>query len=421
MGLRQAASLGALQTLVTMLAGFASIKITSVYLGPAGLGLLSQFQLVIGLALGVVVSGMSTGVIRLTAEFGADQGQRHSLIATLLRVMAVVGLPLAGLIFLVSPWIASGLLHAPELVTAVRIFALCYVFGLLAGFVVGLANGVKDYKTVTLINIGNALIGLLAIGVLSPLYGIAGALVGAAAVPLASALLALLLARRKPWLPARPWQGGFSYPLLGRVSAFIPMAATSAILMPLLHIVSRDMLAGHAGMDAVGLVQGVWRLSDIYLGVITATLAMYYLPRFAEIRHASELRFEINRALMIIVPFVVAVSAGIYLLRDTLIPLVFTAEFMPMRELFAWMMVGNVLKMISWIYAYIIVARGSPWVVIGTELLFAACFMPVAYVLVPTHGAQGLVIAYAAGYLVYLAAVYLLHRRIVARMPAQPG
>jgi len=38
MSLRLAASAGAVQTLVSMALSFLSIKITSVYLGPAGLG-----------------------------------------------------------------------------------------------------------------------------------------------------------------------------------------------------------------------------------------------------------------------------------------------------------------------------------------------------------------------------------------------
>jgi PST family polysaccharide transporter len=191
---------------------------------------------------------------------------------------------------------------------------------------------------------------------------------------------------------------------LWRVSAFIPMAVTSAVMMPLLQVLVRDMLAEQAGMASVGLVQGIWRLSDIYLGIITSTLSMYYLPRFAEIKGTRELRGEFIRALAIIVPLVAVFSGAIYLLRDFIIQVVFTEKFLPMSALFGWMMVGNVLKMTSWIFGYLIVSRGSPFMVIATELIFFCSFLVLAHQLVPPLGAVGLVIAYATSYAIHLIA-----------------
>ncbi len=415
MGLRKAASLGAVQTVASMLIGFASIKITSIYLGPTGIGILSQLQNFIAIALGIVVSGMSTGVIRLTAEYGDDGAKRRALIATLLRVLLFVGLPLALIIFFAAPWVAQSLLYNADLASAVRIFGVCYLFGLLGGFLVGLANGAKDYLAVTLINIGNATGGLILFALLCPSYGVPGALAAAGLMPVLSAVLGLVMSRGKRWLPIRPWQGEFSREALGRVSAFIPMAATTAVMMPLLQVLVRDLLAEHTGMASVGLVQGIWRLSDIYLGIITSTLSMYYLPRFAEIKGTRELRHEIARALLIVVPLVVGLSGAIYLLRDLIIQLLFTRKFLPMSDLFGWMMLGNVLKMTSWVFGYVLVARGSPFVVMGAELFYAVCFLVLSQYLVPLFGAEGLVGAYAAAYLAYLCVVVVLSHRVVTR------
>ena len=44
MSLKRAASLSLLQTAASMVTSFLSVKVTSVYLGPAGMGLLGQLQ-----------------------------------------------------------------------------------------------------------------------------------------------------------------------------------------------------------------------------------------------------------------------------------------------------------------------------------------------------------------------------------------
>ena len=62
---------------------------------------------------------------------------------------------------------------------------------------------------------------------------------------------------------------------------------------------------------------------------------------------------------MIIVPAVAAVSLAIYLLRDLIIRLIFTSEFCRMRELFGWQMLGNTLKMVGWLFGYVLLAKAN--------------------------------------------------------------
>jgi hypothetical protein len=67
------------------------------------------------------------------------------------------------------------------------------------------------------------------------------------------------------------------------------MAVTTAVGLPLLQMLIRDNIAAHSGMAAVGLLQGVMRISDMYLGVRDGVFSMYFFPRFSEISNADEL------------------------------------------------------------------------------------------------------------------------------------
>lgn len=416
MSLRKAASLGAIRMAVQMVASFLSVKVTSVYLGPAGIGLVGQLQSFMGMTLGVVSSGVNTGVIRLTAEYGTDVERRRKLVSTVVRALLVVGVPVSLLLLIGAHWIAGKLLDDVGYAPAVMLFGGLYLCGLFGSLLLGLANGAKDYMSTTYINIGNILAGLALFALLSPTYGVVGGLAAAALAPLMSLAIAAFLARGKPWFERGALSSGFSRVELRRVAGFIPMAVAGAVVTPLAQIMVRDTLAAHAGMEAVGLLQGVWRLSDLYLGIFVSLFSMYYLPRFAEIKGAPELRREIGRGLLYIVPAVALISTLIYLLRDVLIAVIFTHEFLPMRDLFAWQMVGNVLRMTSWLFGYVLVAKASPLLFAAIEISTGGAWVAFAYWFIPKGGAIGAVQSYVATYTFYLVItaclVFVITRKI---------
>src|SRR4051794_9868308 len=106
MSLRQAATLGAAQTVISMALSFVSVKITSVYLGPTGLGTLGQFTYFIAMMQAVLAAGVNIGLVRRTAELGEDRAARDRVISTVLRTLLVVGLPASVLMAVGSQWLA---------------------------------------------------------------------------------------------------------------------------------------------------------------------------------------------------------------------------------------------------------------------------------------------------------------------------
>jgi antigen flippase len=403
MSLRRAASLGAVQTVVSMLAGFLSVKVTSVFLGPAGLGTLGQLQYFIAMSLTTVTSGLNTGIVRRTAEHGPGSQRRAEAIATAWRLLMWFGLPAAMLMAAASPWLAGRLLHDDRLATPVLVFALTYVLGLVATLITGSANGAKDYGATATINIGTVLATLALYALLCPLLGVGGGLLAAAVVPGVTLLIAGTVARKRAWWPRRPWHLPYSGSEARAIAGFIPMAAVGALSLPLVQILVRDTLALHSGMAAVGWLHGVNRISDIYVGLATSVLGMYYLPRFSEIRRTQELKRELLRALAVLVPAVAATATAVYLLRDPIIHLLLTREFLPMRELFGWQMAGSVFKVLAWLLGVLLMAKASPWAVTLFELATYLMWWRLAMWLVPAHGAAGATQAYLATYVIYAA------------------
>jgi PST family polysaccharide transporter len=321
---------------------------------------------------------------------------------------------------LASNWLARELLHDPSLNVPFIVFAALFVLGLAATVIIACANGAKDFRTLAFINIGTAVSSLVLIAALSPPFGVLGGVMAMALLPLASWTIAWARSRRRDWWPRRPLAHGFSTREARGVVAFVPLAVISAVGLPLLQIVIRNSVAEHSGMADVGLLQGVVRLSDMYLGVATSVFAMYYFPRFSEIRDAAELVQEAKKGLAIIVPSVAVVSVLVYLLRDWIIRLVFTAEFAPMRDLFAWQMLGNTLKMVGWLFGYLLLAKANALAVAVLETATIAVWWLLSVSFISLHGTIGATEAYAVTYALYSIVTFVGVALVVRRMRAQP-
>ena len=419
MSLRHAVTVGSLQTVVSMILSFVSVKITAVYLGPAGLGTVGQLGYFMAMTLAILSAGPNIGLTRRVAELGDDLPARDRVISTVLRSLLLVGAPAALVIVVAAKWLAAELLHDAGLSLSFWLFAAVFLFGLAGTVIVACAAGAKDYKTLALINMGTGVVGLALMGTLSPLLGLKGGLIATAVLPLATWAIAAALTRGHRWWPRRPLAHGFSGAEARGAVAFVPMAVVSAVAGPLVQILIRDNVASHGGMNDVGLLQGVMRISDMYLGVATSVFAMYYFPRFSEIDNADELVRETRRGFLIIVPSMAVVSIAIYLLRDLIVTLIFTPAFLPMEELFGWQMTGNVLKMVGWLFGYLLLAKANPLAFAVLELATLGIWWLLSIGLISYHGTVGAPQAYATTYALYSIATFLGVRYVLRRMRAE--
>ncbi|KYP96715.1 O-antigen translocase, partial [Sodalis-like endosymbiont of Proechinophthirus fluctus] len=100
--------------------------------------------------------------------------------------------------------------------------------------------------------------------------------------------------------------------------------------------------------------------------------------------------------------------------RDMAIRLFFSAEFSAMGGLFAWQLVGDVLKVGAYIFGYLVVARAALRVYLLAEISQFVLLTGFSYWLIPSHGALGATQAYMATYIIYFAlcsGVFLLYFR----------
>lgn len=192
------------------------------------------------------------------------------------------------------------------------------------------------------------------------------------------------------------------------------MAMLTAVTLPVAYIMMRNLLAQTYSWDDVGLWTGVTTISDAYLQFITATFSVYLLPTLSRLQHKSEISAEIIKALKFVLPAVAVVSFTVWLLRDFAIWLLFSEKFIGMRDLFAWQLVGDVLKVGAYVFGYLVIAKAALRFYVLTEVSQFVLLMVFAHWFIPEHGAVGATQAYMATYIVYFTlccCVFLIYRR----------
>lgn len=411
--------LSAIAVGIRMLTALAVNKILAIYVGPAGYAIVGQFQNLVTVLTALASGALATGVTKMTAEH-FDRPDLQVRAWQTAGLIGTVGATIVAItIVLLHRPLAGYFLGDENLGNVLVCLAPCLILITLNGLLLSILNGKKQVGVYVMANIAGSAISLLLTGVLSLAFGLQGALVSLAGAQAIVFFVTLALCIRQPWFRLANLAGRIDHAALRELSKFAAMAITAAIVVPLVQIGIRDHLIDQFGHDNGGYWEALMRISGLYLTLVTVPLSIYYLPRLAEIRKASDLRQELVAGYLTIIPITVVGAVCIYLLRDFIIYVLFTAEFRPMADLFAWQMVGDVFKIASWLLGYVMIARGAVVPYMALEIAFGALWYGLVVWCTHQFGVQGAQIAYFITYAGYLLACTVMVSTITRKMDQQ--
>lgn len=406
--------LNGIAVVIKMLTLLGINKILAVYVGPAGYAALGQFQNAVQMITTFASGAINTGVTKYTAEYHADETLQHQVWSTAGSIALIGSIITAAVIAYFNECLAGWFLKDTQYGGVFIWFAATLVFFVFNALLLAILNGKKEVGRYVLANIAGSIFAFVITVAMSVSMKLYGALIALAIYQSVSFFVTFLLVVRAPWFKVAYLFGSIDWKIAKKLAKYTAMALTSAACVPVSHILIRNYLGEHIGWGAAGYWEAMWRLSSAYLMLVTTTLGIYYLPRLAELTCAREIRQEIFQGYKLILPTVIVGAAAIYLLRDFIVQMLFSAEFYAMRDLFAWQLLGDILRIGSWIIAYLMLSKAmfKPFMI--TEVIFAASFYFLSVMLSQWFGIEGVVIAYAINYLIYWIVIYLVIFRSVA-------
>ncbi len=382
-------------------------KAVAVYTGPSGMAMLGQVQSLVAALSGIAASPGGNGLVRYTAEFrergldacapwwSASLGWGLGLLVPISLIAAVSAEPLSQLLF-----------DTKDYVWLVLLVVMGLPLSMANTFVASVLNGQEQYRRYIGLGLTSVVCATAAMLILISQLGLNGALAAAALFSSISGVLMIAGSWRQPWFDFRYWWRRSEITQFKGTCGYVAMAITTAITVPVTLMVIRKILVDQLGWEQVGYWQAVYKISEIYLSVITVALSTYFMPKLSSLRGYDAIRTEITATVRIVMPIVAVLAFSVYLLRDVVIDVLFTEAFRSARELFAIQLVGDLIKILSWLYAYPMLSTGAVKIYIVSEVVFSAVYICLTILLVALFGIYGAPLAYAATYLVYFVFAY---------------
>lgn len=404
-------SFTALSTFIKLITGFITVKVVAVIIGPSGIALLGQLRNFITISNTIATGGINIGVTKYIAEKKEYPKIVKYYIGTSIKITLLLSSIVGLIIIFLNKYLAYQILKNSAFSYIFIILGCTIILYALNSLFLSILNGFKEFKKFITVNIITSITGLVFSVSLVYLWELKGALISAVTYQSVIVFATFILLLKSSWFSKEFLLGKLKLSCLRNLSKYSLMAFVSILTVPLSQLIVRTYVISQLSIDEAGLWESVVRISNMYLMVITSSLSVYYLPTISEISN-NKVYPEIIKSLKTILPIVISLGAGVFLFRGLIIKILFSSEFIEMKKLFLFQILGDIFKITGWLFSYALVAKTVTKYFIYTEIIFSFLYTILAIVLVNFIGIQGMVVAYFINYILFSFTLFIIIRKI---------
>ena len=403
----------AIITVIRIGSGFVAGKFVAIFTGPSGVAVIGQFVNFITIILTFANGAINAGVVKYTAEYEDDDRKLKLLFSTSLKISVYSSAIIGILLLFTASYFSLWIFESPIYINPLRVLGVTAILYSLNSLFISILNGKKQINIYTIVNTAGSIIGLIFTIALVYFYKLEGALYSLVLSQAIVFFVTLILIIKSDWFSWSYFNQKFDKELALKLSKFGLMAVVSSITGPVSQILLRKILVAKLDIDSAGYWQGMMRISDGYLLLIITSLSTYYLPKLSSLHTDKELRQEILNGYKIVLPLVFVGCVVIYFMRFLIIKTLYTSDFQHMESLFLFQLIGDFFKIAAWMLGYLIVAKAMTKIYIISEILFGISYVLLGYIFVHFFKLNGISIAFAANYFIYLLVVLFIFRKLI--------
>lgn len=403
----------ALSTIIRMLAGIISVKFVAYIVGPSGVALIGQLQSFISITNSGANMGMGQGTIKYLSEDRKDKIKHQKIVSSSFFVTVFCSIIISTVILVFYNTIGNYLFKTNDFDFIIIILALSLSFYAVQQILTQALNGYQEIKKLIVAKIVTSIIGLIFTLLLVYIAGVEGALLALVITQIIGFIVLIYFSLKSSWFKKEMFFSGYDKETLKRLFKYSLMTFVSVILLNVRQIYLRDYVIENLSANAAGHWQAIWKISEIYLTVITFSLSIYYLPKLSSVNDKQTLKKEIFKGYKLLLPVVFVLSILMYLFRDLIILILFSKEFNPVRDLFLYQLIGDVLKIASWLLSFMMIAKAMTKEFLITEVVSISLFLILSLCFFNNYGILGLTYAYAINYAIYLIMMIVLFRKLL--------
>lgn len=402
-------------TVFKIMAGLVTTKIIAIFVGPVGIALLGNFSNVTSILLTFANGGITSGVTKYIAEYETEHDKQESVVAHAVKVNLFCSAFIGLVVLIFHRAITKVIFGNNDYSNVIVILGLTIVFYGLNTTISAVLNGYRQIKYLVMTGMMASALSVVLAAVITIRFGMFGALINSIIAQVVIFLVNIYFVRRLQLFKFAFLRVKLDKQLLWKLLKYAVMSLVSVLVVPTSTIIIRNHIYNSFSPNEAGFVQGVWGISAAYLLVVTTTLSTYYLPTLSGIKEEQALRAEIFKGYKFLLPLAAIGGIAVFLCRDFIIHVLYTSEFMQMRNYFLFQVVGDFFKIASWLLAFMMLAKAMTRWFIVSEIIFASSNVGLSFLFMHFFGSVGVTYAYALNYLIYLLFMIWLFRRYLFR------
>ncbi len=402
MNIKDTFALTSLHITIKVISGIILNKVIAVYLGPSGLALIGQFQNFSSIVTGISNASIQTGIVKITAENRSIK-VRQKTWSNALLISFTTSIITSITVFTFSEYIAEQIMHDKSHWFLIQVFAISIIFYSLNLHVLSILNGLGEIKLHSIINIFISIASLVIVSILSVYYKLEGAIIGIILTQSFVFIITYLFIYIKyknsffefknTCIDRQTIRSLLAY---GMISFF--SGAVNAITM----LSIRWIIIDNSSIIDAGLWEAALRICIYFNMIFVLPISIYYLPKFSSSNASNDLLFLLKQALTFFIPLMSIGIFAAYFIKDTIITVLFTAEFSFVSKIILWVLLAEFLRVISSLFITLLTAKRKLKETMLNEALWAITFVSLASVFIGKYNLQGVSIAY-----LFAAAVYI--------------
>ena len=412
---RSTAILG-LGSAATVVAAILRSKILAAWLGPEGTGVLAQLAGLTAVLVPLATLGAGNGVVTMIADARArgDSAKVRRITRTATTLAWTVGIGLAVLAALSSPWLARGIYRDTGFVWAILLCSAAVPLSAVASLRITMLQGHEAVRQMAKLNGLIAAIGIAAIVPMARFFGVKGAVAQIVVVAAAQAWLSGRFLR--PLTPPRPPDLAGEEPridrsLLGTIARYGGSALLVGLSSTLTLLVVRSILVGKLGLSQNGIYQVCVGVSGLTMPLILNSITATVWPEIAAKPRDADAVGPMAGGIRLAFLLVTGVSAALLVGAPIWVRLFYSERFLPALDLLPFQFLGDYFRAAAWMFGIWLVPRQRlrPWVLF--DVVYGVVLLAVFAVLVGRVGIQSVVVAYVAAHVSHAVLHYALARR----------
>jgi polysaccharide transporter, PST family len=402
MSIKQTFLLTTAHTAIKVLAGIVMNKVIAVYLGPSGLALIAQFQNILGIVTSLGNGSIQTGIIRATAESDCES-IRSSVWSNALFLSICFSFITSIVVFTFSKYISEQAMLSGDFTFVIKILAISIIFYSLNLYVISILNGIGDIALYSGVNILISIFSLILVSVSTVYFHINGALYGlilTQSVVFVFTYLFVYTKYRNRFFILR--LNLLDIKILKQFLKYGLSTFSSGLIFGVMLLMVRWVITNGGSLHQAGLWEAVFKIGVYFNLFILLPVSIYFLPKFSKNKEMKEVKCIFKTCFMFIAPIMALFVLGVFVLRDVVISVLFTDEFLVIRDLMLTLMLGEVFRISAGVFSIYLVANRMLYLNIKMELFWAFVFVISSFFMYSKYELIGVAYSYLVASFVFL-------------------